>query len=119
MFFGKPRYDFIMVNSSTGPFFAQLVFLFATKTGTRTNAWALIHPYDSPVGYPSTYEKGLEFYRIRAKTRSSTRFIPANAIIRGALVIPTHLKDNDYYVFDLLDDDLFMRVRELWRKRLE
>ena len=94
--------------------------MFTTTTETGIDPWVLIQPYDATVGQPTTHDKDLQLFRIRAKARSSSCFISAKLIIRGVVIIPTYQKDDDssYYVFDVLDDDLFMRVRELWKERL-
>jgi hypothetical protein len=92
--------------------------MFTTTTDNRIEPWALIQPYDASVGQPTTREKDLRLFRIRAKARTSSCFISAKLIVRGVVVIPTFLKDDNYYVFDVLDDDLFMRIRDLWKERL-
>lgn len=98
--------------------FAQLIFMFTTSNDNRTDPWVLIHPYDTEVGRPTLLERDFQFFRIHAKTRGSSRFISAKSIIRGVVVVPTYAKNNDYFVFDLLDDDLFMRTQDLWKVRL-
>jgi hypothetical protein len=92
--------------------------MFTTTTDNGIEPWVLIQPYDTPVGQPTTHEKDLRLFRIRAKARTSSCFISAKLIVRGVVVIPTFLKDDNYYVFDVLDDDLFMRVQDLWVERL-
>jgi hypothetical protein len=92
------------------------MFTAATKNGIEP--WALIQPHDATLGQPSAREKDLQLFRIRSKARISSCFISAKSIIRGVVIIPTFLKENNYYVFDVLDDDLFMRVQELWKERL-
>jgi hypothetical protein len=79
----------------------------------------LIQPLDAQVPQPSTREKAFQLFRIRARAaRTSSCFISARSIIRGVVVIPTYIKEGDYYVFDLLDDDIFSRVQALWKERL-
>ena len=92
--------------------------MFTTSNHDRTDPWVLIHPYDTEVGRPTPLERNLQLFRIHAKARASSRFISAKSIIRGVVVIPTNTKDSDYFVFDLLDDDLFMHVKDLWKERL-
>ena len=98
--------------------FTQLIFMFTTSNDNRTDPWALIHPYDTDVGRPTVQERDFQLYRIHAKARRSSRFISAKSIIRRLVVVPTYEKDSDYFVFDLLDGDLFMRVQDLWKERL-
>jgi hypothetical protein len=119
-FNNKPRYDHILVANPNGSvLFAQLIFMFTTSNDNRTDPWVLIHPYDTEVGRPTPLERDFQLFRIHAKARGSSRFISANSIIRGVVVVPTYTKDSEYFVFDLLDGDLFMRVRDLWKERLK
>lgn len=92
--------------------------MFTTSTEDRIEPWVLIQPYDATVGQPTSREKDLQLFRIRAKARQSSYFISAKLIIRGVVIIPTFLKDDNYYVFDVLDADLFMRVQDLWKERI-
>jgi hypothetical protein len=43
--------------------------------------------------------------------------VDARSIIRGVLLVPTFEKEGDYFVFDVLDADFFLRTKELWKKR--
>jgi hypothetical protein len=70
-----------------------------------------------PIGRLTAKEKKLELFRVRGKPRRSAEFVDARSIIRGVLLVPTFGQDTDYYVFDVLDADIFMRVRELWKDR--
>lgn len=98
--------------------FAKLLFMFTTATNERIDPWVLIQPYDAHVGHPTTHEKNCQLYRVRAKVCSSSCFISAKSILWGVVLVPSYVKDDDYYVFDVLDDDLFLRMQELWRERL-
>ena len=97
--------------------FAQLIFVFVTKIDDIDYPWAFIQPYDSPIGPLTNKEKDLKLLRVRAQPRASAEFVDARSIIRGILLIPTFEKDGDYFVFDVLDDDLFMRVQEIWKEK--
>jgi hypothetical protein len=92
--------------------------MFTSSSKDRIDPWALIQPLDSQVLQPSPREKDFQLFRIRVKPRKSSCFISVKSIIRGVIVIPTYITEGDYYVFDLLDDDLFLRVRDLWKERL-
>ena len=92
--------------------------MFTTSTETRIDPWVLIHPYDTQIGQPSTHKKDLQLFRICAKAPASSCFISAKSIIRGVIIIPTFNKESEYYVFDLLNTDLFVCVQELWKEHL-
>jgi hypothetical protein len=116
-FNNKPRYDYVLVSTPNGLIFAQILFTFTTGTNDRIDAWVLIRPLDAQVPPPSMRETDYQFLRIRSRARISSCFISAKSIIRGVVVIPTHSMEDDYYVFDLLDDDIFLRVRALLKER--
>jgi hypothetical protein len=118
-FNNKPRYDYVLVSTPNGVIFAQLLFMFTTATPSedRIDPWVLIQPLDAQVPQPSRQERDFQLFRIRARARTSSRFISAKSIIRGVIVIPTYITEGDYYVFDLLDDDIFVRVRDLWKEK--
>jgi len=97
--------------------FAKLIFLFTTKIDDTEHPWAFIQPYDLPIGRLTDKEKDLELFRVRAQPRRSAEFVDARSIIRGVLLFPTFERDGDYFVFDVLDADLFMRVKELWKEK--
>ena len=92
--------------------------MFTTATSEdRINAWVLIRPLDAQVPQPSPRERDFQLFRIRAnRARTSSRFISATSIIRGVVVIPTYITEGEYYVFDLLDEDIFFRVQDLWKE---
>jgi hypothetical protein len=94
-----------------------LIFVFVTKIDDTKHPWAFIQPYDSPIRGLTDKEKDLELYRVRAQSRGSAEFVDARSIIRGVLLVPTFEKEDDYFVFDVLDTDIFLRMKELWKER--
>ena len=54
---------------------------------------------------------------MHAQLYGSAEFVDACSIIQGVLLVPTFKKDDDYFVFDVPDADLFLHVKELWKKR--
>lgn len=74
---------------------------------------ALIQPMDEPIGRRKTKDKELRLIRVRQKLRSQTEFIPARAIRRGAVLVEEGDTYGEYYVMDILDGDMFLRVRHL------
>ena len=72
-----------------------------------------IQPYDSPIGRLTDKEKELELFCVHTQLRGSAEFVDARSIIHGVLLVPTFEKDDDYFVFDALDANLFLHVKEL------
>jgi hypothetical protein len=116
-FQNKPRYDCVIINTTIGIIFARLIFIFTTEIDNTKYPWAFIQPYDSPIGRLTDKEKELELFRVRAQPRGSPEFVDARSIIRGVLLVPTFEKEGDFFVFDVLDADLFLRMKELWKER--
>ena len=75
---------------------------------------AMIQAMDVPTGSRRARDKDLRFARVRSKPRSQPEFLPARSIRRGAAVVPTGDNYVDYYVVDLLDGDMFLRVEDIF-----
>ena len=80
--------------------------------------WVLVQPLDAKVPQPSTWEKNCQLFCIWAKPRTSSCFILAKSIICGVIIIPTYIKEGDFYIFDLLDDDISLKCKNLWKEWL-
>lgn len=110
-FHGKPRYDFIMFNTRTGPVFAQLHYIFVCIVEDKKYPIALVQAYRHISNARSTVDKDLGLLHV-CKERQ-TEFISIHSIIRGAVVIKASedpLKADEMLVFDALDGDMFLRV---------
>ena len=106
-FNNKPHYNYVLVSTPNGVIVAQLLFIFTTATNDRIDPWVLVQPLDAQVPQPSTREKNCQLFQICAKPCTSSCFILAKSIIHGVIIIPTYIKEGDFYIFDLLDDDIF------------
>ncbi|KAF7980011.1 hypothetical protein HWV62_40118 [Athelia sp. TMB] len=121
-FHGQPRYDFVMYESKSRLVFAQLVLLFKCQTnlvalGQQEHILALVHPYDQPIparGYPQK-DKHLGLLRYRSRSRKQCEFIAVGSIIRGALLVTDPLISTDGLVVDVVDCDMFLRLKSLHR----
>lgn len=128
-FHGRERKDFVLVRSAEGsPFFAQFEFLFecdvSFKFGSqiyhKTYSLALIRP--SRVLSPTLKDKELGLLRLEPEADTISEFILLASVIRGAHVIPDfsvsplHVA---HIVNDVIDADMFLRVREHFPGRTE
>ncbi|KAF6751895.1 hypothetical protein DFP72DRAFT_991199 [Ephemerocybe angulata] len=119
-FMGSPRYDAVVVNNGEGmlPSFARLGALFTVEHPTLSEPipFAFVEVYDRPISEAQRKKDGsLGLFRVRARPRSTYRLIHARAIIRGALLVPVFGdSDSGFFVFDVVDGDMFLRVREMW-----
>ncbi|KAI0739985.1 hypothetical protein C8Q80DRAFT_1222134 [Daedaleopsis nitida] len=113
-FFKEERYDGVLIQTAGGQIFGRLLMMFTCIIGESTYPIALVHPYDASVGSTrSQKDKNLGFYRVRARTRSRAEFFSVHSIVRGALLVPDFGKDGDFFVDDLVDTDMFLRMKKL------
>ena len=101
--------------------FAQLISLFTVELKDfRTHQHtplALVQLYSKQITPTErAKDKPFSLYRVRRKAAAQPCIIPARAIVRGCLLAPTNKpnKPNDAFVFDILDGEIYLRVRELW-----
>ena len=113
MFHGQPRYDSVLVNTIRGLMFARLVDLFNFVVDGKNYPTALVQACDAPVRQFQTIDLELGLYRVKARPRSSCEFISVKSIIRGAVLVPDFNKEDEYLVMDVLDPDMFLRVRRM------
>lgn len=73
----------------------------------------MIQPMDQSIGRRTAKDKDLRLIRVREKLRSQPEFIPARSIRRGAVLVNQGESYGEYYVFDILDGDMFLRVRNM------
>ncbi|KAJ7126505.1 hypothetical protein C8R43DRAFT_1028329 [Mycena crocata] len=118
-FHGHPRYDYVLVNTADKPIFAQLIYLFSCTVEKKTQPFALVLPMDAPVGQVRRKDKILRFRRVKAQARKKTEFISVHSIIRGAVLVPDFDKTGEFLVFDVLDGDMALRLKNLYLGRAE
>ncbi|KAF9039133.1 hypothetical protein BJ165DRAFT_1531244 [Panaeolus papilionaceus] len=114
-FFNRPRYDSIMYNTGNTPGFGRLKFLFAFTIADTTYPVALIwrftlRPRTSK--FIEEKDKSLQFIRLRQL--ETFEFIPVRSIIRGVLLFPAFDIESDYLLFDVLDQDMGLRAKDLY-----
>ncbi|KAK0440025.1 uncharacterized protein EV420DRAFT_1316016 [Desarmillaria tabescens] len=118
-FYNHPRYDFLLIDSTERPFFAQLIMVFTCVIAGKTFPLALVRPLDEPVGTTTAkLDKDLGFYRVRARKKEKSVFVSVYMIIRGALLVEDFgAKPGDgfkeYLIVDSIDSDMFLRMKSL------
>ncbi|KAJ7046207.1 hypothetical protein C8F04DRAFT_1322991, partial [Mycena alexandri] len=110
-FQGHPRYDCVLVKTTHKDIFAQLIYLFTCTVEGKAHPFALVLPFDAPIGPARRKDKLLRFRRVRAKARKDTEFISVHSIIRGAVLVPDFGKADEFIVFDVLDGDISLRLK--------
>jgi hypothetical protein len=96
-----------------GNVFAQLVFLFECVVGDTTYPLVLIQPFDAHIGPRQKKDGDLCLYRVRAKPRIACEFISAYSIIRGALLVQDYDRSSDFFIIDVIDTDMFLRMKAI------
>lgn len=127
-FYRSPRYDSVMIQTDGGhPLFARLLHLFTVANSQDPTSaripLALILPYDGQVSQDERQQdKFLGFHRVRPKAKPIPEVVFARWIIRGTLLVPAFGDDEDnvsitadHFVFDILDSDMFLRMRDIVR----
>ncbi|KAJ7266146.1 hypothetical protein C8J57DRAFT_1450596 [Mycena rebaudengoi] len=113
LFYGHPRYDAAIVEMSTGTLFTQLIYIFTCRIGDTVHAFALTQPMDAGTGQLTAKDKALGFYNVQAKPRQNSEFISVHSIIRGALLVPAGDKHGEFLVVDVVDTDMFLRLKSI------
>ncbi|KIY63252.1 hypothetical protein CYLTODRAFT_382521 [Cylindrobasidium torrendii FP15055 ss-10] len=135
-FHSTERFDCILYHTVDGNYtFGRLLhiircFPFGIDNGPSI-VCALVHPYDAALLKSqelATLDQDLCFYRVRSQSRKDSRIIPIASIVRGALLVEDvfkvegylHQEDyeaakdrHDYLVMDIIDEDMFIRMKTL------
>lgn len=111
-FHNLPRYDCVIVNTTTGVFFAWLLFLFTCDINNTPYPIALVCPYDAPVGRHLQKDKHLKFWHVRSREMDS-EFILAESIIQGVALTPDPTTVGDFLVMDTVDSDIFLCMKQM------
>ncbi|KAJ7257370.1 hypothetical protein C8J57DRAFT_1648450 [Mycena rebaudengoi] len=113
-FHKHPRYDAAIVKTVGGAIFARLIYIFTCMVNNVVHPFALINTLDAGPGQHSQRDKALGLHRVRAKPRRDSEFIPVRSIIRGALLAPDCDNPGDFFVVDLVDTDMFLRLKTMY-----
>ncbi|KAG1899028.1 uncharacterized protein F5891DRAFT_1190206 [Suillus fuscotomentosus] len=93
--------------------FVRLLFMFKFTVSNHTFELALVLPMDAPTGSRGGVDRDLGLTRLRARPLASSEFISLQSIVRGALLVPDHDHDRDFFLVDLVDTDMFLRAKLL------
>ncbi|KAJ7265150.1 hypothetical protein C8J57DRAFT_1622209 [Mycena rebaudengoi] len=113
-FHNHPIYDAAIVKTVGGTIFARLIYIFTCTVNNVVHPFALINTLDAGPGQRSQRDKALGLHRVRAKPRRDSEFIPVRSIIRGALLAPDSDNPGDFFVVDLVDTDMFLRLKTMY-----
>lgn len=117
-FQNSPRYDTVLIKLDQTVMFARLLGLFVVRPAQDPKhpgvPVALVLPYDAHIT-PAERRKDARFglHRVRETSTGRPQLYFARSIIRGGLLVPVEDSQVDFYVFDVADGDMFLRVREI------
>ncbi|KAJ7467981.1 hypothetical protein FB451DRAFT_1340366 [Mycena latifolia] len=118
-FHGRPRFDGAIVKTTAAEIFVRLIYVFKiTLSDDKAYPIALVQPLDAPRGPISRKDKALKLVRVRAKPRKDAEFIFVRSIIRGAVLAPAFDRDGDFMVMDVVDGDMFLRLKSMYPDQL-
>lgn len=114
LFYGKERWDCVLVHSSKGISPARLLALmdcFESKDSPRHLNLAVVLYFDPVLAPIGEVERATGFRRFRLRRRDQAEIISIRSIIRGALMAPTleSSRTSDYLANDLVDEDMYLR----------
>jgi hypothetical protein len=112
-FHGHARYDFLIIETTEKPFFAQLLFLFACAVDSTLYPLALILPFDAHISVPTALDHHLQLHHVHSQSRAKAEFISVKSIIRGCVIVTDPTKPDHGVILDVLDTDMFLRVRSI------
>ncbi|KAK7049204.1 hypothetical protein VNI00_005805 [Paramarasmius palmivorus] len=114
-FHHRPWYDFVIFQSQDGPIFGQLKIMFICDVGDIQHPVAYIQSYKVVNAVRrSRSDKDLGILRLE---KDKIEFISIHSIVRGALVVPaaaTDVLEEERLVVDVIDSDMFLRVKKHW-----
>ena len=111
-FHGRPRYDFVFANLPGGPAFAQLVFIFTCRVGKQNYRLALVQPLKKYTrATTKDVDRALSIHRWQILGRDRCQVIPLDCIMRGAVLVRDPAYATDYFVINMLDGDMYLRVK--------
>ena len=113
-FHNAPRYDGILYRKDNGrEAFAKLAHISLHDVNEVRYGVALIQPLDAPLGPRQKTDEDFGLFRVRARRRTDCEVIALTSIVRGALIMKDVgcEFDDQYYVLDVIDCDLFERMK--------
>ena len=88
-FHGHARYDFLIIETTEKPFFAQ------------------------HISVPTALDHHLQLHYVHSQSRAKAEFISVKSIIRGCVIVTDPTKPDHGVILDVLDTDMFLRVRSI------
>ncbi|KAJ6459099.1 hypothetical protein C8R45DRAFT_942523 [Mycena sanguinolenta] len=110
------KYDTALVKTTVGDIFVCLAFVFIceVEVGGKVHPFALVQPLDVRTGPRTAKDKVLGLHRVHQRERKDCEFISVHSIICGAFLAPDFDKRGDYFVVDVVDADMYFRLKAMY-----
>ncbi|KAK7001923.1 hypothetical protein R3P38DRAFT_2540149 [Favolaschia claudopus] len=115
LFHGHPRYDGALVKTANGHMFVRLVYMFSRTVGNKSHPFALVLPLE--LRALSRKDKLLRTYHLHSKARKEAEFVSAHSIVRGLLLVPDFDNAGEFFIHDVADTDVSLRLKHMYPKR--
>ena len=110
----EERYDFVIANLPKGRVFVKLAFVFICRVGSLLYRLALVQSLKKVVRVEARdVDKELSIHRWKIRSWARCEVVPLDSIVRGAVLVKDPNYSEDYFVLDTLDEDMFLRVKQL------
>lgn len=114
-FHGHPRYDGALVKTTGGHIFVELIYMFSSTVEKKSHPFGLVLPLDThAIGRK---DRLLRLHRLHAKPRKNAEFISAHSIIRGVLLAPDFDNYGEFFIVDIVDTDISLRLKDMYPDR--
>lgn len=114
-FFGKPCYDYAIVDTIKNGIFACILYIFSIWIDDKPYSIALIQAFDVYTGPIWHKDEELGLWHIGMKPRILSEFVFIGSIIQGSVLVQDFEdgRESEYIVMDLIDGDMFLWVKEM------
>ncbi|KAJ7849957.1 hypothetical protein B0H14DRAFT_2445266 [Mycena olivaceomarginata] len=115
-FHGQARYDGALVKTTDGHIFVQLIYMFSCTIEGNSHPFAIVLPLDTRQAI-TRKDRLLRLHRLHAKPRKQAEFISAHSIVRGILLAPNFNNVGEYFIVDIADTDVSLRLKNIFPDR--
>ncbi|KZT07868.1 uncharacterized protein LAESUDRAFT_713202 [Laetiporus sulphureus 93-53] len=120
-FHGHPRRDCVVLatDDPAKPVFGRLLLLFTYTVDNVKYPLALVEPFDGQGQHGQWWLKrdiDVGFYHLYSNPHIPSEIFSIYSIIRGALIVPDFTKEGEYLIVDVVDADMFLRIKELFSR---
>ncbi|KIO04410.1 hypothetical protein M404DRAFT_143459 [Pisolithus tinctorius Marx 270] len=114
-FFGVPRYDCALIQyTETETAFVRLICMFSCVIpDIGSMEFILAQPFTTRIGPARTIDRDLRLKCVKSVPWAASIFIPLCSIIRGAVLAPDTEHDDEFFVVEQLDSDMFLRTQAM------